>query len=34
MPEYYKYLVGLFGFDPDETGVTPGRVGAMSIRHR
>jgi hypothetical protein len=23
MPEYYKYLVGLFGFDPEETTVTP-----------
>ncbi|MFB9264522.1 hypothetical protein ACFFWD_15305 [Bradyrhizobium erythrophlei] len=23
MPEYYKYLVGLFGFDPEETSVTP-----------
>ena len=23
MPEYYKYLVGLFGFDPDEANVTP-----------
>ncbi|WGR92081.1 hypothetical protein MTX26_17625 [Bradyrhizobium sp. ISRA443] len=23
MPEYYKYLVGLLGFDPDETSVTP-----------
>jgi hypothetical protein len=22
MPEYCKYLVGLFGFDPDETSVT------------
>ena len=23
MPEYYKYLVGLFGFEPEETSVTP-----------
>ncbi|MCP1833212.1 MULTISPECIES: hypothetical protein [Bradyrhizobium] len=23
MPDYYKFLVGLFGADPDETGVTP-----------
>ncbi|KWV57446.1 hypothetical protein AS156_39780 [Bradyrhizobium macuxiense] len=23
MPEYYKYLAGLFGFDPDETSITP-----------
>jgi hypothetical protein len=23
MPEDYKYLVGLFGFDPEETSVTP-----------
>jgi hypothetical protein len=23
MPDYYKYLVGLFGADPEETSVTP-----------
>jgi hypothetical protein len=23
MPDYYKYLVGVFGFDPDLPGVTP-----------
>ncbi|WP_407146102.1 hypothetical protein [Bradyrhizobium sp. ORS 86] len=23
MPEYYKYLVGLFGFDPDEASISP-----------
>ncbi len=23
MPEYYKYLVGLFGFDPEGTSLTP-----------
>jgi hypothetical protein len=23
MPDYYKYLVGVFGFDPDNNGVTP-----------
>ncbi|WP_407164368.1 hypothetical protein [Bradyrhizobium sp. ORS 111] len=23
MPEYYKYLVGLFGFDPDEANISP-----------
>lgn len=23
LPDYYKYLVGLFGFDPEETSITP-----------
>ncbi|UGY14430.1 hypothetical protein HAP48_0038725 [Bradyrhizobium septentrionale] len=23
MPDYYKYVVGLFGADPEETSVTP-----------
>ena len=30
MPDYYKYLVDLFGFDPDTAGVTP--VASAELR--